>query len=280
MRMATSKTSDAKGGRSTSSYHARSYFLPAWIKPAPAQNGQSGTALAGASAATDAPRTGAARRRNALRARRAAHSYSVGEEIANSVTHGVGALLSIAGLVLCIVFAMRSGGGVHLAAALIYSIMMLLEYLMSTLYHAITNESAKHVFKVLDHSCIYLYIAGSYTPFCLITLADCGGYGLCAFVWTVALVGVACESFWVYRPRWVSAAIYLLLGWAVVVFLPQLASRLPGAGMALLVAGGVCFSVGCVFYVLKRVRYMHSVFHVFVLAGSAFQFFSILLFVL
>lgn len=212
--------------------------------------------------------------------RRKLRDYSLGEEIANSITHGIGAALAIAAIVLCVVVSVRDGGGLLLLSALVYSISMLLEYLMSTLYHAISADGAKRVFKVLDHGCIYLFIAGSYTPFCLVTLAGVGGLKLGLFVWIVAAVGMAVEAFWVYRPRWISAIIYLLLGWAVVWFLPLLAQLLPPTGFVLLLVGGICYTVGCAFYVLKKIPYMHTVFHVFILAGSVFQFFTILLFVL
>ena len=206
--------------------------------------------------------------------------YRLGEEIAHAVSHGIGALLAIAGIVLSVVFAVRDGGGVLLAAALAYSIPMFLEYTMSTLYHAIAHPKAKRVFKVLDHAMIYVFIAGSYTPFCLVTLADAGGVGLCVFVWLVAAVGVSVEAFWVDRPRWVSTVIYLALGWCVVAYLPTLIQLLPPAGFQLLLVGGACYTIGCLFYVLKKVPYMHFVFHMFVLAGSIFQFMSILLYVL
>lgn len=216
----------------------------------------------------------------AKKPRRNVREYTLGEEIANSVSHGVGAGLAVAALVLLIVRAAHDGGGVYLLSALVYGIALLCEYLMSTLYHAIAAKGAKRVFKVLDHSCIYLLIAGSYTPFCLVTLADAGGMWLGIFVWVVAIVGIACEAFWTFRPRWISAALYLLLGWSVVAFLPQLYAALPAAGFWLLAAGGVCYSVGCVFYVLKKIRYLHFVFHLFVLAGSITQFFAVYLFVL
>lgn len=206
--------------------------------------------------------------------------YSLGEEVANSITHGIGALLAIAAIPICVVTAVGSGGGMSLLAALVYSIVMLLEYLMSTLYHALAVPRAKRVFKVLDHSFIYLFIAASYTPFCLITLADVGGLWLGLFVWIVAVVGVAAEAFWVFRPRWVSAVLYLALGWAVVAFMPQLFALLPVPGFWLLLAGGLCYTVGCIFYVLKKVRYMHSIFHLWILAGSVCQFLSIVLYVL
>lgn len=208
------------------------------------------------------------------------HEYRLGEEIANSITHGIGALLAIAAIPILVVKAVHDGGGVFLFAALVYTITMLVEYTMSTLYHAIAAEKAKRVFKVLDHSCIYLFIAGSYTPFCLITLAESGGMWLCVFVWVVALAGVACEAFWVFRPRWVAAVLYLLLGWSVVWFIPPLVAALPATGLWLLLAGGICYSAGCIFYVLKKIPYMHSIFHVWVLAGSILQFLAIALFVI
>ena len=217
---------------------------------------------------------------NEKQRKRNVREYTLGEEVANSVTHGIGALLAIAAIPILIVASLDAGGGIRLFAVLVYSITMLLEYLMSTLYHAISADGAKRVFKVLDHSCIYLFIAGTYTPFCLITLAPFGGIWLCAFVWAVALAGVACEAFWVFRPRWVSAVLYLMLGWSVVAFLPQLVQAFSGPGFVLLAAGGACYTVGCVFYVLKKIPYMHSIFHVLVLAGSVCHFLAILLFVM
>lgn len=206
--------------------------------------------------------------------------YTVGEEIANSVSHGLGILLALAAIPFITMRAVADGGGIYLTAGLVYTFSMLLEYTMSTLYHAVTVEKAKKVFKVLDHSCIYLFIAGSYTPFCLISLADSGGVWLCAFVWIVAFAGVACEAFWVFRPRWISAVLYLLMGWCVVWFLPALMDAIPGPGLWLLVGGGLCYSVGCIFYVLKKVPYMHSIFHLWVLAGSILQFLAISLYVM
>lgn len=215
-----------------------------------------------------------------MRATKSVYDYTVGEEIANSVSHGVGAALAIAAIPICIVTAVNHGGGLHLAAALIYSIFMFLEYLCSTLYHAIQVEKAKRVFKVLDHSFIYLFIASCYSPYCLITMIDGWGLPLFGFVWALAILGVLFEAFWTYRPRWISAVLYMLLGWSVVWFIPELYGLLPAAAFWLLVAGGVCYSVGAAFYVAKKVRYMHFVFHLWILAGSVCQFLSIALFVL
>lgn len=201
--------------------------------------------------------------------------YTHGEEIANSFSHGAGVVLALCALLVLVVQALHAGQGQYLFAVMLYSLSMLLEYSMSTLYHALTAKRAKRVFKVLDHSCIYLFIAGSYTPFYLISLANSGGLWLCVFVWAVALAGVACEAFWVFRPRWISAVLYLLLGWSVIGYLPALIAALPPAGFWLLISGGICYSLGCIFYVLKKIPFMHSIFHLWVLAGSVLQFLSI-----
>ena len=242
-------------------------WVPAQFKPEPLQHVRNSQEMATTLA-------------NEENRKKSVREYSIREEVFNSVTHGLGAALAIAAIPLCTVVAVGDGGGLTLAAALIYSIFMFLEYTMSTLYHAIQADGAKRVFKVLDHSFIYLFIAATYTPYCLVTLAGGHGVALCIFVWAVALIGVAAEAFWVFRPRWISAVLYLLLGWSIIAFLPELYALLDPAGFWLLLAGGLCYSVGCIFYVLKKVPYMHSLFHLWVLAGSICHFFSIILFVL
>lgn len=206
--------------------------------------------------------------------------YSKGEEIASSITHGLGACLAVAALVLLIVAAVRSGSGIELFAGIFFGITLVLEYTMSTLYHAITNETAKRVFKVLDHSSIYLLIAGTYAPFCLISMADDGGGLLFAIVAGLAVVGIAVEAFWVYRPRWVNAVIYLLMGWGIAWKIGTLLAAIPSGGVTLLLVGGACYTVGCIFYVLKKVPYMHSIWHLWVLAGSICHFFAVILYVM
>ena len=206
--------------------------------------------------------------------------YTKGEEIANSVTHGIGAVLSIAGLALLIVFSVQDGGGARLGASIFFGISLIMEYTNSTLYHALTNPTAKRVFKVLDHSSIYLLIAGTYAPFCLVSLADYGGTTLFLIVLGIALVGIACEAFWTYRPRWINAVIYLALGWVIVLKLGVLIAVVPYGGVALLLAGGICYSVGTIFYVLKKVPYMHSIWHLWVLAGSICHFLAVILYVI
>jgi hemolysin III len=207
--------------------------------------------------------------------------YTTGEEIANATSHGVGALLAIAAIVLLIVKAVSDGGGVLLAAGLVFGITLLLEYLFSTLYHAIQPPAAKRVLRIFDHSAIYLLIAGTYTPFALVTLANDGGIVLFGVVWAIAIAGIVCEAFLRERqPKWVSAAIYLGMGWLVVVRLPSLVTLLPVAALALLVAGGLAYTVGTAFYVAKNKPYMHFVWHLFVLAGSVCHFLAVILFVI
>ena len=208
--------------------------------------------------------------------------YTVGEEIANSVTHGLGAMLSVAGLVLLIVRAVLDGGAPNmLASAIIFGLSLILEYSMSTLYHAITYVPAKRILRTLDHSCIYLLIAGSYTPFTLGPLLEDGGVPLLVVVWAFALAGIGVEAFLRERqPRWVTIAIYLVMGWLVVFRLPQLLASLAPGCLWLLVAGGLCYTVGTGFYLAKRVRYMHSVWHLWVLAGSICQFLAVILYLL
>jgi len=216
-----------------------------------------------------------------------ARAYTLGEEIANSIIHGLGVALSIAALTMLIVFAVQAGSGWALGAGIVYGVSLVLEYTASTLYHSFPQPRVKHVFKILDHAGIYLLIAGSYTPFCLITLRDASlgpinhvGIWLFGIVWAITIAGISTEAFWTYRPRWISAAVYLFMGWLVVLAIRPLIANIAPAGLWLLVAGGLCYTVGTIFYVLKKVRYMHAIWHVFVLAGSILHFIAILVFVI
>ena len=212
--------------------------------------------------------------------RRAGRQYTLGEEIANSISHGVGAGLSIAALVLLIVFACTHGGSLKLVSALMFGVALLLEYLFSTLYHAIQPVRAKRVLRVFDHCAIYILIAGTYAPFLLGPLRDQGGVPMCVAMWVAALVGVTVEAFSRERqPKWVSALIYLAMGWVIVFKLPALIGALAEPGLWLLFAGGLSYTVGVLFYLLKKVPYMHMVWHLFVLGGSVCHFLAVLLFV-
>ncbi|MCL2332970.1 MAG: hemolysin III family protein [Actinomycetia bacterium] len=221
------------------------------------------------------------RRQRILAKRSHIKQYTVGEEIASSILHGLGAALGLVALVLLTILSVRPVfDGFKLAASLIYSSSMILEYTASTLYHSLTNARAKYVFKILDHSAIYLLIAGTYTPFCLITLRDHGGVTLLVFIWIFALIGIAFEAFWVFRPKWVSVLIYVIMGWSIIFSIGAVVRALPAAGIWLLVAGGLAYTLGTVFYVNKKVKYMHPIWHAWVLAGSILHFLAVLLFVI
>lgn len=206
--------------------------------------------------------------------------YSPREELANVATHALGAVLSLVGLGALVALAGVRGTTVHLVTSAVFGVMLVFLYTASSVYHAVSGERAKHVAKIVDHAGIYLLIAGTYTPFTLVTLEGPWGVGLFAAVWTLAVLGVALEAFWVYRPKWLSAAVFLAMGWMVMLASRQLVASLAPGGLALLVAGGLCYSLGTAFYVMKRVPYTHAVWHLFVLAGSVCHFLSVALYVI
>lgn len=211
---------------------------------------------------------------------RPAREYSTGEEIANAVTHGLGVALSIAALVLMVVRAAGTGDPAKIVSAVVFGTCLVLLYLSSTLYHSLSPPKAKRVFKVLDHSAIYLLIAGTYTPFALVTLRGLLGWALFALLWALAVAGVCTEAFWVNRPRWLSALIYIGMGWIAVLAWRPLVDALPRAALGLLLLGGVLYTVGTIFYVIRRVPYMHAVWHLWVIGGSTCHVLAVLLYVL
>ena len=166
--------------------------------------------------------------------KRPSREYTVGEEIANSITHGVGVAFSIAALTLLVAFAVLYGDTWALASGIVFGISLILLYTGSTLYHALPFPKARHVFKIIDHSAIYVLIAGSYTPFCLVTMRNDGGWWMFALVWALAVVGISTEGFWAYRPRWLSAVVYLLMGWLAVFMIRPMMANLDMRGLWLL----------------------------------------------
>lgn len=208
-------------------------------------------------------------------------NYTIGEEIANAVTHGVAAFLSIAGLCVLVAFAASySGSALVVTAVAIFGASMVCLYTASTLYHAIPNIRAKKVLQVLDHAMIYILIAGSYTPFCLVTLKGWVGITLCCAVWAIAIAGVSLQKILLKRSDWINCLLYLVMGWLVVLAIDPLISALPEGGLWLLVLGGVAYSVGVIFYIWEKLPYGHAVWHVFVFLGTVLQFFSVLLYVI
>ena len=212
-------------------------------------------------------------------ARRKGKLYSLGEEIFSSVTHGIGALLGVAALVLLVVFAAKAHNVYGVVGGAVYGATMIVLFTMSTLYHAISAKGAKKVFRVLDHCSIYLLIAGTYTPIALCTLRQHGGWVLFGIVWGVTALGITLNAIDMEKFRIASLISYIALGWAVVAMWGTLKASLASGGITLLLAGGLVYMLGVVFYCMKKVAYMHSIWHLFVLGGSILHFFAVLLYV-
>lgn len=206
--------------------------------------------------------------------------YPLGEEIANSVTHGLGAALAVAGLAVLVTLAAARGSAAHVVGCAVFGATLVLMFTASTLYHAIPHRNAKRVLQVLDHSAIYLVIAGTYTPFMLVSLRGTIGWILLAVVWSIAVAGIAFSSTLGRKAHVFSVVLYVVMGWiGVVVFKPLVASLGLG-GMAFVVGGGVVYTIGVAFYGWRRLPYNHAIWHVFVLAGSALHFAAVLEYVI
>lgn len=206
--------------------------------------------------------------------------YSYAEEIANSITHGFGMLLSIGGLAVLVGFASVHGNAWHITACSIFGVTLILSYASSTLYHSIPLPGVKRILKVIDHSAIYLLIAGTYTPFTLINLRGPWGWSLFGTVWGIAILGVILKTTMLGRIAGISTAIYLAMGWIIVIaFKPLLGAVEPG-GLLLLLLGGLAYSGGVIFYAWQRLPYNHAIWHLFVLIGSLCHFFAILFYVI
>lgn len=207
-------------------------------------------------------------------------TYTLGEELCNAISHGIGTVLAVTACVLCIVRAALHGDAWCVVSASVYGATLIILYCMSTLYHSFTNKTAKGVFRIFDHTCIYLLIAGSYTPITLVTIRSALGWVIFGIVWGVAVLGIVLNSVSIEKFKKFSMVSYIVMGWAVVLGIVPLIKQMHSGGLKLLVIGGVCYTVGIVFYALKKFKYMHSVWHLFVLAGSIVQFFAIYLYVL
>lgn len=208
--------------------------------------------------------------------RRGPKVYSRGEEIANSVTHGLGAALSLAGLAVLVALAAQQGDPYRIIGFAVFGGSLTLLYSASTLYHSLRSPRAKGIMRMIDHASIYLLIAGTYTPFLLVSLRSNWGWALLAVIWGLAVLGIALETLAIQRLRKVSALPYVLMGWLCVVALREMLVHISPAGLAWLVAGGVAYTAGVAFYVWRRLPYNHAVWHLFVLAGSICHFMAIL----
>ncbi|MDN4616590.1 hemolysin III family protein [Paenibacillus sp. PsM32] len=208
------------------------------------------------------------------------HTYSRKEEVANAVTHGIGAALSIAALVILIVFATLKGSPWHVVSFTIYGVSMLLLYISSTLVHGFRDGKAKDLFEIFDHSAIYLFIAGTYTPLMLIVVKGVLGWSIFGIVWGIAILGCAFKAYFVKRFLFMSTIFYILMGWLIVVAWEPLTTNMASGGIILLAIGGLMYTLGTIFYVWRGFPFHHAVWHLFVLAGSILHFFMILFYVL
>jgi len=210
----------------------------------------------------------------------AVRSYSLAEEIASSVTHVLGVVLSITALAVLTTFAVRSGDTWRVVSFAIYGSTLIMMYLSSALYHSFQSPGIKRIFRYLDHSAIYLLIAGTYTPFTLVTLRGTWGWALFGVIWALAVLGLFMTVFGTGRSRVLASLVYIGMGWLVVIAMKPLLEAIPHAGIAWLVAGGLSYTFGVVFYVWKKLPFNHAIWHLFVLGGSVCHFFAILLYVL
>ena len=206
--------------------------------------------------------------------------YTVGEEVLNAVSHGVGAVFAIVGITLLIAASALQGDWFKLAASIIYGCSLLILYVMSTLYHSFTPPRVKEIFRVMDHCSIFLLIAGTYTPFTMVTLRNTSGWYLFAFIWTATVVGIVLNVISIQRFRYFSMACYVVMGWSIVITMEPLMAGLPMDGLILLVSGGLFYTVGIVFYAMKHTRFMHGVWHFFVLFGSVCHYLCVLWYVI
>lgn len=200
---------------------------------------------------------------------------TAGEEIMNAITHGIGALLSIAALVVLIVLASTRGDIWHIVSFSIYGSTLILLYLSSTLYHSFSGQKIKNLFARFDHISIFLLIAGTYTPILLTSMRGLTGWVLFGIIWALALTGAVIRSIYLHRFRKLMVAVYLLMGWMFVLSGKQMFASLPSTSIWFLVLGGLSYSAGVIFYMWRKLPYSHGIWHLFVLAGSVLHFFAI-----
>ncbi len=197
------------------------------------------------------------------------------EEKLNALTHGFGTVLAIAGLVVLLMSSRLHDDIWHFVSSSIYGTSLVLLFLASTLYHSFRNERIKYIFKILDHTAIYLLIAGTYTPFALVLFRGALGWTVFGVVWGLALIGAVFKIFFVRRFKTLSTVCYLIMGWLIVIFIKPLIAALPPGGLYWLIGGGLFYTVGALFYLYRRLPYNHTIWHLFVLAGSAAHFITV-----
>ena len=205
--------------------------------------------------------------------------YSPGEEIANSVSHGVGIALSIAGLAVMVAFSALEGSVWRVVASSIFGATLVLTYSASTIYHAVPWGRAKRVFRILDHSAIFLLIAGTYTPFTLVNLRGPWGWTLFALIWGLTILGIVLTAAAMSRFKVITMVLYIAMGWLIAIAVKPMLSRVGAGGLWLLLLGGIAYTAGLAFYGWRRMPYHHAVWHLFVLTGSVLHFFAVLFYV-
>lgn len=208
------------------------------------------------------------------------HRWNVHEEVANSITHGIGILLGVAALVIMIIVAAMHDSVDGIVSGAIFGSSLIISYVSSVFYHAILNPGVKRFFRILDHCCIFLLIAGSYTPFALVTLHGPLGWSLFGFIWGLAIIGIILKFKYVGRYEMLSTIIYVLMGWIAVAVSVQLFEHLMLGGIIWLIIGGVAYTLGVIFFIYERVPFFHTIWHLFVLAGGIAHFFCIVFYVL
>ncbi len=206
--------------------------------------------------------------------------YSRSEEIANSITHGIGIVFAVCAMAVLAVFASLYGDTWHIVSCSIFGATLILLYVASTLYHAVQRPEAKSVLRILDHSAILVLIAGTYTPFTLVNLRGPWGWSLFGVIWGLAVFGIVIETTRLRRYRAGLIALYVIMGWAVVAAVKPMLENVDRGGLWLLLAGGLAYTGGIVFYLWRRLPYNHAIWHLFVLAGSVLHFFAILFYVI
>lgn len=203
------------------------------------------------------------------------NEYTLGEEISHSITHGIGAALSIAGLVISVVMAARTGEAVKVVSFAIFGTSMIILYTSSTLYHAFTHEKVKNLFRYLDHTSIFLLIAGTYTPIALLLLKGAWGWTLFGLAWGLAILGISYQIIFLNKFKWISISIYLGMGWVAIFAIKPLIELMPFGLFAWILGGGLFYTLGTIFY-LKEIKYFHFIWHLFVIAGTVCHFFGLI----
>lgn len=206
-------------------------------------------------------------------------TYSGEEELANRLTHMVAALLSLLGFVVLLVNASQTGDPYRIVSAAVFCSSLSMFYVISSLYHTVRRPKTRYVFRVLDHAGIYIVIAGSYTPFALVTLREGNGWTIFYLVWGFAVVGVIFKAFMTHRLAFLAPVFYIALGWIIVIDLEGLLTIMPLKGVLWLFAGGLCYTGGIVFYAIDRIPYNHAIWHIFVVAGSLCHYLAVLWYV-